>query len=344
MLLTTSCELRPLEVYYENVADVLFKVDWSQLPEHPTGMTMLFSKNGDEVTRTIVTNEVDSVNVYLTSGTYYLTLFNQTFDEFSSMSFSDTKSHSEVKAHATHLTNVFTDWSSANMFMSDPDPIAVSVDTIVITEDMIGSKYVFQDYQVLDADVDTIHHVINETPKPMTTILNIQVRVKGINNLRAVEGSIDGMADGFFLSQSWRTETTSSLLLNQWKAVFDHEDNSMGWLTISIPTFGLPHGKEMEWQRTETDNIIHLHFTLVDGSALDFSYNVGKFIEYHGNIEDIIARTDLTLELLLVIDADTGGGDFPYPELPDVKDDGNGGVFDAYVDPWEEGGDISVPL
>lgn len=345
LLLTVSCDRRPLEVYNENVADLQIKVDWSQFDEHPSGMTMLFSKDGDDVTQTVVTNEVDSVDVFLTPGIYYMTLFNQSFDEFGSMYFSDTRSHDQVKARATDLTTVLTEWSASGRYMSDPDPIAVAVDTIIITEDMVGRRYVFEDYQVHNVEVDTIRHIICEVPKPMTTMLSVDVRVKGINSLRAVEGSIDGMADGFLLSQFWRTETTGTLLLSQWKAMFDYEDNGMGWLTIRIPTFGLPHGKEMEWQRAETDNVLRLHFMLIDGSTLDFTYPVGKFIKYRGEIEDMIARTDQTLELLLVIDADTDGkGNFPYPELPDVENDGNGGTFEAFVDDWEEGGDISIPL
>ena len=347
-VLFAGCELRDLESYYESVAGMHIAIDWSHFSERPSGMTLLFSKDGDEVTRTVVTNNVDNVDVYLTPGTYYMTMMNQSFDEFGSMHFEQTKSHNLVTVRANPLLQTRGEQDEAN-YMQAPEPIAVTSDTIVITDDMVSRRYVFADYRNRDVKVDTTHYDTKETPMPMTTTLNIQVRVKGINNLRAVEGYINGMADGFLLSQVWRTETTGTLLLDQWKAKFDHEDNGLGWITTSIPTFGLPHGKEIEWQRTETDNVILLRFTLIDGTTREFTYNVGKFIKYRGDIGDIIARTDLTLELLLVIDADTGrtgegGEDFPFPELPDVENDGNGGAFEAFVDEWEDGGDISVPL
>ena len=181
--------------------------------------------------------------------------------------------------------------------------------------------------------------------------------------MRSMTGNISGMADGFYLSQVWRTTDERYMLFetDKWSPfVEDDQDDNTGYMFYTMPVFGLPHGKEYLSQRTEDNNVLKLHVVLRDGSSLDFIYDVGKIIRYRGLDEQVATRLMnttradldtsididttilLDLQLDLVINIDTVDN---IPELPDVDPEPptTSGI-DAQVDPWEDGGTVDVGL
>ena len=373
-LLFSSCDRRPLEVMEPTKAQIRIDVDWlTYFGARPHGMTVMVW--GDDWVRPMSTstNDVESVKVELDPGHYRLLIFNKSYDEFGSMKFADTDNYDLVSARGRDITQyVHGDWDKDINYMTDPEDIGVVVDEFTITEDMLLEQVNFYPYEdwiethygntrwVIEPDGTYSMTVV---ARPQITKLNVWVQIKGRSNMRSMTGNISGMADGFYLSQVWRTTDERYMLFetDKWSPfVEDETDTNTGYMFYTMPVFGLPHGKEYLSQRTADNNVLKLHIVLRDGSALDFTYDVGKIIRYRGLDEklatrwltatraDIDANIDidttilLDLQLDLVIDVDTVDKipDLPYvdPEPPSSSG------FDAQVDPWEDGGTVDVGL
>jgi hypothetical protein len=138
------------------------------------------------------------------------------------------------------------------------------------------------------------------------------------------------------MTDVWRTKTTGTLLLTDWKGLPTRADNGDGWIYSQTTTFGLPHGMEQLATRDSTDMKLTMIFTLRDGSTRTFTYNVGLKVKYKQPISNPATRQDVRREIEVIVDIP----DYPY--LPDVPDDGNGAGFDAKVADWEDGGTIDM--
>lgn len=345
-LLLTACDRRPLEVIVERNTHVRINVDWaSHFGQRPSGMTVRLYPADGSAPISNVTNDVDGIDVGLTAGTYYLMVFNQTEDEFGSMTFSGMQQYTEAAAHAARATlHGNSSWDEGIEYYADPEPIGVAVDTITITQDMVDRGISFERYKKgmttnhLYEGADT--YTYDEVVLPMTSRLNITVHIKGISNMRSVVGYITGMADAFHLSDGQRLNTTCALPLDTWKGAYVDKSANTGVITTSTATFGLPYDKVVLSNRNPGDNRIVLCFTLVDGTTRLFSYDVARFIHYREIDETVPLRDryEMSLELDLVLEAPL----IDEPLLPNVTPDNQGSGFDAEVQPWEDGGTIDV--
>ena len=345
-LLFVACDRRPLEVIVEKNTHVRINVDWaSHFGQQPSGMTVKLYPADGSAPITNVTNDVDGIDVGLTAGTYYLMVFNQTEDEFGSMTFSGMQQHTAAAAHAARATlHGNSTWDQGVAYYADPEPIGVAVDTIVITQAMVDEGITFERYK---KGMTTNHYykgtetyTFNEVVLPMTAKLNITVHIKGISNMRSVAGYITGLANGFYLYSGQRLNTACVLPLDTWKGAYSDKDANTGVITTTTATFGLPDDKVVLANRDPKDNRIVLCFTLVDGSTRLFSFDVARFIHYRqiDESQPLRDRYAMSLDLDLVLQAPL----IDEPSLPDVKPDRQGDGFDAEVSPWDDGGTIDV--
>ena len=345
-----SCTRYELERYYDGRADVHITYDWDSLyHERPDGLTLMLAHNGDVITYTDPSNNIFENTLKLKSGTYLLTVMNNTFREFGSMDFYQRNSHDGI--YAKSKTYNITDeqaWDYQRTYMEEPERIGCAVDTFDITTDI--DELHFYNYRD-EMSGDTVHLEQPQVILPMTTTLHISVKVRGISYMRSMEGYITGMADGFYLSQGWRRTESGSIKLTNWqrdssrgirtRADGDSIETNVGWMTT---TFGLPHGRELLKWRTPESNYIHLHFTLINGKTVNFSYFVGRDIRYEGDdgTLDVFSRADVTLNLDLVIDAPFYD-DEEVPIMPYAQPEGSG-QFDATVAPWGDDVDVDIEI
>jgi hypothetical protein len=287
---------------------------------------------------------------------------NKSFGEFGTMSFYRRNSHNDIVAVAnTYHISDENAWDNGRTYMEEPEKIGVASDTIVVPKTIDDIK--FRNYKE-PSTVENIHIECPEVIHPMTTTLNIHVKVRGIKYMRSLSsggltGYVMGLADGFWLNQHWRRTNVGDIKLTKWKMGYDDEhalpdeswatdslvlDGYIGWVHTSVETFGLPHGKELLRWRTPQDNYILLHFTLIDGRMLNFGYPVGLNIRYNGDdgTVEIFSQSDVTLELDLVIDAPFYK-DGEVPILPYAQPSGSS-AFDADVEPWGDDVDITIPM
>ena len=333
-----GCERRPLEVYYEGVAAVRVDIDWlDHFGVLPSGMSMLLYNESDTIIRNVVTNDVTSQKLDLAPGTYKLTIFSYSPDEYESMRFLRLGNHYHAAARATALTGHARDyWDSDVDYMFDPEDIGVAADTITITPEMLANQLRFIDYRKRGTiHPDTLDFVFHERPDPMTVKLFVKAKVKRWQSISSIQASISGMADGFLINQVYRTTVPGTLYMPDWKVYkMGDEADSLGVITTQIASFGLPYGKELVALRDSADNILTFHIVLNDGNVQDCAYKVGKDIRYltpTGKEAEIKYREDL-YDLHIEVDLTET---IVMPPTPHSK---NGAGFDAEVDEWEDGG------
>lgn len=343
----TACERRPLEVYTEDVAAINVEIDWMKnFGMVPSGMTLMVYDDQGDIIRNIISNNVTRQTLYLPLGTYYMTIFNHSYEEFGSMHFNDLNLHHSAAARANPLrSHALTYWEqpTGGTYMQDPEDIAVATDTIVVTDEMLaGQQYRFADYRDrASLFPDTTVTVFPEDPYPMTVTLYVKAKIKRRQSVKAITANVSGMADGFYLNRIDRTAEDGTLYLDDWKMQKYGEDHdSLGLITTQIATFGMPHGKELSTERDSTDNVLTFHLDLTDGDVQDVSFNVGRDVRYiypSGREAQVRRREDL-YDLKIEIDLSEV---IIAPPKPPVT---TGAGFDAWVDPWEDGGTIEFGM
>lgn len=344
--LFSSCDRYEVELYYTGKADVSVDIDWmSRFGERPSGMTIMLAKDGDAITFTDITNDVDHYDLHLEPGEYKMLILNRTFNEFGSMGFFRTKSFNDVFAYAMQLQRTTEDWDAGAVYMREPEAIGCAVDTFTVLPEMTDGEFHFVYWKdKIDGNYESLK--LREVVEPMTTELYVRVKVIGFRYMAGVVGNISGMADGFLLSQAWRRSETGYHFLDSWaiKAAPEEssEEKSVGYITTKISTFGLPHGRELPSQRRPAYNVLSLCFTLLDDTKHVFRYLVGDKIFYRGKDVTEFDKHDVTLELELDIRAPFYSDD-EVPHLPYAQPSGTG-AFDAEVEPWGDDENVDVPM
>lgn len=365
LLALTSCKREPLELYYTGKAQVDIDVDWTTRftdnPKDITGMTVIIAKlESDSIIYSDVTNDIFRYEeLELAPGNYKLLIFNEYINGFGSMYFGERRNFNKFFAYAHQQPRTTDFWDVNVSYMKEPEAIGCAVDTFTVLPEMADGEPRFVYYKdYIPTEFEGVH--LKEIIDPMTTEMFIRVRVLGIKYMQSVIGSISGMANGFLLTQAWRRSEPGVHLLENWKisdVTYENGDTlkSVGYVTTTIRTFGLPHGRELDSQRDSTSNLLSLCFTLIDGTQHVFRYPVGKMIKYRTteaqsrragekNNDDMsyFAKTDVTLELDLIVDAPFYE-DEEVPNLPYAQPKGTG-AFDAEVEEWGDDEVVDVPM
>ncbi len=339
LVLFSACDRRPLEYISDENASIAIKYDWkTAFGETPSGVTLM-AYGSDGTTLQNISNNTSSMPLNLEIGTWKTLSFNLTTSEFTSFAFSNMNNYDSAQVK---LNNVASDtytngtWDKGVVYQQEPENLAVTTDTIHVTEEMVyGSK----GFNTTGADSTTKTYVIKETPKPVNTAFTIRIRVYNISSISSVIGSISGLADGYILTKRRASTGKATFLLKDLSSTIDSTGATSGWLTITLSTFGLPYGKEDTIDRIESDNILKLNFYLSDKTEKLFTCNVGKMINYiQETTRAIETTTDVTKDMLLIVN--------DGPELPKINNGGSSGGsgFQADVDDWGDGGDVNIGI
>lgn len=361
-----SCDREPIELYKAGDSKVVIGYDWTYYNGPlPNGIFVMYAHNGDSITQSYATHDLSGeTNEQMPNGAYKQLVMTNTFQEYlGNMRFFDINDFEKIRAVSnTYNITDMNAWDTGRQYMKEPMYIGVAVDSFDVKMDNDG--LVFYEYDK-DGNVDTLHQERQDTIRSMVTTLTIRVKVRGINyinspELGGVDGYITNLANGFFLSQQWRTSEVGDIKLDHWRFDGYEEDPAagsrraekeseieykVGWIATDIQTFGLPHGQELLCQRTESSNYMKLHFTRINGETIDFDYNVGKMVHYEGDDGTLnlsFELTDVALQLDLEIDANTVGED-DVPTIPYTQPSGTG-AFDAEVEPWGNEENVDVPM
>ena len=343
-----ACDRRPLEVIVNNTVRVDVVARWRLVyvdlyGSVPTGMTVMVWGE-DSRTPIVETTNEDRVTLRLKEGKYRVLVYNQMEREFLPyMRFYNQTSYDNIMARNT----TYQSSTDGKTYTHYPDPIGVAIDSFTISDQMVIRDTVifmpYDDYISYGAGQEYVLEKVYEfpdTPWPMTVNVYLTCRVKHRQSVRGIEASLSGLADGFYLTRIVRTteEATIEFDPKQWTfTAYGDDADSLGYITNSTPSFGLPYGKELLSQRDSTDNVLNLRIYLTNDSVMNLSYNVGKNIRYitpEGREAEIRYREDLH-NLRLEIDLTD------VINLP-IIDNATGTGFDAIVVDWDDGGVIDV--
>ncbi len=364
IVLMAACNREPLELYKKGDSRVTINYIWSEYDgQAPEGIYVMYFQNGSTLTQSDLTHELDGeVHEHMDNGSYKQLVMTNNFNYYTdreNMSFYFTDDFEKMMTVSrTHDITDMNAWDAGRRYLKEPLPIGVAVDSFEVKMDNDG--LIFYEYDK-DDGIDTLNQLRQDTIWPMSTTLTIRVKVRGLNYLKSpndggIDGYISGLADGFYFSKMWRRSNVGDIKLNRWR--IDGYDTSAGsrasrragervdgWIATDIRTFGLPHGRELLYQRTPQSNFLKLHFTQIDGNTVEFNYDVGKMIHYDGDdgsMNVTFEQKNVSLQLNLEINAETVGDD-KVPTIPYAQPQGTG-AFDADVEPWGDDENIDVPM
>lgn len=329
-LVLNSCERRPLTYNYHPWGEIRVNVDWTAFGETPTGMTlMFFPENGGEPIVT-VTTETSSTVISLKAARYNILVFNQSTVEFGSLDFRGMENYNTAEVFTKEITSQwYASKGNDEKPAREPERLGVGrMENFEMTEDMVKESTLLRKQNLNSETVTLTLH-----PQCIVATAIAKVRVKGVHNVRSIRGAMTGMAEGHYLAQGKTNERKVTHLLEEWKIKSDETNYTMGEVTATFTTFGLPAEKVIRADEM-MDNHLVLSFLLVDNRTVkDFEFNVTDRIE---KIEE---------ELILTVEVGTSTSVEDKPvEVEDVKpENGSEGGFDATVDKWEDETEIEVP-
>ncbi|MBR5298110.1 MAG: DUF5119 domain-containing protein [Parabacteroides sp.] len=322
MLLFVSCEHKELCLNHYHRARIHFEVDWSRFGERPNGMTLLFYPQDGSTPIRYVTHDVDGLFVDLLPGKYDVLVFNQSVDEFASMSFRGMNRFMTAEAHAIELVSKwYRSKTEGELVICDPERLGVDILTdYEVTAEMVSE---------CEKSPDVIYtSTLTPENKIYTTI--VKIKMSGVQNARSVRASLDGMAAGRMLGLDRPNTEIGTHLLEGWSLKMDSLDNTKGCLTYTFMSFGLPYGHTGKKEANE----LNLSVLLKDNkTVVDFTYQVGHLFKQ---------TAPFRLVLAIEVSEDPEEPEIPdmpnEPELPDIPEDPSGSTsgFEAVVEGWGE--------
>ena len=336
LVLFASCEHKDLCFKHPHSAKVRIDVDWSNFIKYetPTGMTlMLYPQYSDESAISHLTNNTSHAIVSLSPGQYHVLVYNQSTSEFGSISFRglDKQETAEVVTNE-FKSRWYTVRSENEKVATEPEWLGVGNYTNAeVTPQMIDDE-VAATMSGNGVTRSSERSIATITPINIVHTVNVKIHIKGIQNLRSVRGSLNGMAEGYHLTAMQPLGSKVTHLMEEWTMKRDAADPTMGVIEASFTSFGLPSGH----QSTAEENMLTLSMLLVDNkTVMEFSFSVGDKFTSNKNGDNVEEEDGVQLHLYLELS--------PNITLPDVQPEGgSSGGFDATVDDWGDEEEFEV--
>lgn len=296
----SSCEMRNVlsQEEYDNLHKAAFgiQVDWSELKEKPTGMSVYIYEVDGPRRYHFKTNNVDYFRVdTLPEADYQILVFNQTEEEFAHLEFENMNEYYDATVRVRPDTTADElNWETRsflgynNSGMLRPGSFAVA--------------------SVPSAKFDLTRGYNNSgmlRPGNMIGEMNINVHVMGLHNAARVEGTISGMSTGRTMATAAIIPQSMTQTLPDWDINLADNDSTPGSVTISFGTFGTMHqaSRALETRtgnaatgetsttgensttgsesmlEDEYSNIVTVIFHMVDGSVQTFTFDATDAIE-----------------------------------------------------------------
>ncbi len=335
--LALSCKRRPLTYGHYPFSDIVVVPDWSESlvgEDKPLGTSAwFFPKDGSEPL-VFKSNNVDGFSVPVPEGVYDILVFNRSENEFSTLGFKgmDKLSTAEVYSIEDETKGWYTR-VDGELVVKHPEKIASAVRRdFEVTPEMIATTALIRLGEAKPSDTLTKIHV---TPKLLTKIINVRIKIIGIHNLRSARATISGMAQGHWIELNENNTTDATYILENWNKVGVQGE---GELYFNYQTFGLL-GRGSSNNSTGYEywtGFMNLEVLLVDNKT------VVKFplpLDHTMITENTAGDVDLTI----TIGFDPAGPVDP-PVLPDVEPDEGDAGFDAEINGWTDHVEIPIPI
>lgn len=351
-----SCQRRPLEYFYKPDARIILKVDWTDFPEKPTGMTVFLYKEG-EAGRAFTTSDVDQTELNITAGRYKLFVMNQSVTEIGGVTFKDMGTYETAEAV---LSKVASKWYSIvkGVIAStegdedlpgvgvQPDDIGIAIaQEFTISEDEVKEfnyKYAkwrkgkgkqdgdgeAADDAPIDKDAPALR-TISVVAHNVVSTMTIKIHFKNIHNLASVRASMEGLANSFLLTQGTTSRDEVAQLGENWTIHITSTDGKEGYVESTMSTFSFPGGVTSVANRNPKANVFIVQALHSDRQTITTEvYDVGdKF------------KVSFPPKYRMHLDLEVG----PI-WLPNVDPAGDSGGFITNVEDWEDLIDVVIPI
>lgn len=343
LALAASCDQKDLCYYHPHVAPVKVKVNWDSAGVKTIdGMTAhLFAKQGmdQKINTTVTTHNVDEIVFDVLEGKYDVTVFNNTPEEYSTLSFHDLTDlyNASVQVTEMKVPEWFTKYNvkTPDKYVAyQPEWIARGYSKdITVTEEMVKTaedEYIAGGYSMKARTPTLADEVV---PDSLTCTFTMKVNLKGIDNFYQARAIVTGLAIGKkIIDMEPLGETVSQYAgLDVWKLSNDGMTaDGVGTIEGSITCFGLPAGK-IPGQLAKGDITLTIEILLVDKKTiikLEREIDGKECLE----IGDLIVRDTISPKNLRMKEAITFPRDLPYVQPEDGKEGGFGVGFED----WEK--------
>ncbi len=313
-------------------APVTFLLDWSHLAEYPTGMTVRFYPTDGGKPVQYLTNDVDSVVVELPVGTYNIIAFNQSVEEYVSVTFHDMDSWDDMYIEIADAQK--PDWARpGGNYSREPAELLVGTETgFAVTQYM------------LEAGGGT-PVTISLKPHPVAVRTDIVARLIGIQYAGETRGTISGMAKRFYLTRNRTGSETTTIALSEWTAAADNRNDKKksGRVSTQFVSFGLPEvqytREELEAWGTKSEILspqdlsLDMQILLIDRvTMVNACFNVSDRYSFPEDIFNMMIDVGIPLKEGRTPLDDSAS--VPI-ELPEIESGGSGG-FVIDVEDWGE--------
>lgn len=352
-----SCERRELTYDYYPYCDVTIAVDWSTAfpaAEKPKGMSIWsYPKKGGEP---IVdqSNNVDQIDIALREGTYDIVVFNQIPSDFGTLGFRGIDKLESLEVYAVE-EQLVSKWYTSKAdegehILRQPEKFAVIVyRDFVVTEDMVedtrATRFKAKSETASETTKAETKSHLSLTPRRVTYDAKINIRVKGIHNLRSVRAAVSNMAEGYEINNNRGNITPATHIITESTKQGSYGE---GVVSMTYTTFGLMGDKDNpSYASTDFEywkGKLHLEVLLVDNKTVkEFDFDLDDSIVKI--IEKKAGDGTPLIELELLINGDLLDEKVPPIALPDVKPEGgSAGGFSAEVDDWGDEEIVDIPI
>ena len=371
LLIVTACERRDLWLFGDQFKQVELDIDWrnyfrdSQLNPNesdPDGMTLWFFPKDGRTSYCHTTSEVRHYELYLSKGEYEGLVIDYSPAEYGHQEFVGMDYAETAKVQVTSssyqpdsLSELFGPVCYAHalpfnektgLYTVSWEPENIASDTIHMNINT-GKYDDYIPYEERDEYQATlVHQLYQMEPLIIPWRMRVRVYIKGIYYLYQVQGSIAGLADGYYFMKDRTSDTPCLLALDNWE-VHVTGDN-VGYVALTFKTWG-PTGTSIHYSRAasptrdgeKAENVtdefsnrpvddvrLNLRFLLRDRyTVCNYHFDVGDQIRTFWN--EYTLRIDL-------LDGFDGQPNLPYVDAY------NGMGFDGVVVPWQNTDSVNV--
>ena len=355
-----SCIRRPLEYFYVPEARVQLKVDWSDFPEHPTGMTVFIFKEGEPM-RSITTSEVDETEIGLSAGRYRLYVMNQSISEIGGVIFNNMDSYDDAEAILSKVVSKWYTMLKKMLTKTEYDEDDGEIMGVGIQPDNLGIA-IAEDFELTEEEVRAFQYenakwrtgrgkmdgdgeadenapydfeapairTIAVTAHNVVSQLHIIVNIHNIHNLYSVRSCLDDLAESFMLTQGTTSARHTTQIIDGWNLVVTSDDGRDGYVETTVNTFALPDGIISCAGRDPKDNMLTVQCLHADR----ITYSTSQF-----EVGDKIAITVNPRYYRLYMEIEVG-----TIYLPNHDPAGDNGGFISTVDDWDDLIEVGIPI
>jgi hypothetical protein len=367
LLLPMAACRRPLFLYQDQFKQVQIQVDWRNydrdkvLYPHtpdPGGMTLWFYPDDGSKSYSFTTTEVNRYDLYLPRGGYTGVVIDYSPDEYGMQEFLGMDYANTARVQSKPSPYQPIDLDDAPLYgvsayagelpskeagtglwtiSYHPEPIASDTVRMNVLTGAYVNYIPFEERNTYQESL--VKQVFQMTPLLLPWHMRVRIPVKGIYYAYQLDGSIAGMADGYFLAEAHTSLTPCLMQVTDWE-LYVTGDNE-GYIAATFDTWGMRYnlwsqydvnlgGKPFQVEAPAPEVRINVKFLLRDRRTVRYyHFDVGNQVYVYPN------------EYALSVDL---RGVLPEDEIPDLPyvEGVNGIDFDGVVVPWEPTEEVIV--